>query len=109
MTSDALAYVSGDRVGGFDSVPISSKTVNAGEKAFDTGDLVISAYTGGPGVLALLIEYGGKTAFLSDCKASAVEMADWPESDVYVGCVGRADHVSTRQVDFPPQQRIRVN
>ena len=109
VTSDALAYVSGDREGGFDTVPIVAKVVGAGEPAFDTGDLVIRTYAGGPGTLALFVTYNDKTALLSDCAATPADIQSWPSADVYIGCVGRADHVSDRQVDFPPQLRIYVD
>lgn len=108
-TPDALAYVSGEHGGLFDTVPIVAKEVGAGEVAFDSGDLVIRAYAAGPGTIALLVEYNTHSVLISDCTASLADMRRWPKADVYIGCLGRTEQIASKQIEFPPNKRLYVN
>ena len=86
VTSDALAYVEGKRDGGFDQEAITARLIGPGEVAFDTGDLTISALSGGGAKLALLINYEGQTVLLAACGAEETDIATWPQVDMYIGC-----------------------
>lgn len=86
LTSDALAYLEGRRKGGFDQEALVADTLSSGDVAFDTGDLLITAYAGGPSRFALLIEYDGYKLMLAGCDARREDVLTWPDADAYIGC-----------------------
>ncbi len=86
VTSDALAYVEGNREGGFNQEAIVSKLIGPGDIVFDTGDLTIAAVQGGGAKIALLINYKGQKVLYADCGAEKPDIASWPSADLYIGC-----------------------
>lgn len=86
ITSDALAYVEGQRRGGFDVEAIKAHMISAGEIAFDTGDLTITALGAAPERFAYQVEYGGQLVIVADCGGQETQLARWPTADAYIGC-----------------------
>lgn len=107
ITSDALAYIEGARKGGFDSDAIIAKTVAAGDIAFDTGDLTITALPGGAGKLALWVDYEGRTLLLAGCGAEPNEIAIWPLADIYIGC-RQEGYAAPVAGDWPLVERVYI-
>lgn len=86
VTSDALSYIAGERRHGFDKAAIAAKRLEAGDIAFDTGDLTVMALSGGAAQLAFLVTYNGQRVILSACGAREQDIANWPEVEAYIGC-----------------------
>jgi len=108
ITSDALAYIEGERRGGFDQEAIIAKAVKPGDIAFDTGDLTVTAFAGGAGRLALLINYNGRDLFLAGCGAGLEDIATWPQADSYIGCEHASYSVSRTGV-WPLTELLKID
>ena len=85
--SDALAYVDGERRGGFSGQAMVANVVENGGLAFDTGDLQIKLLGGVTGELALLVSYNKRVILLAGCgDILAGDPRNWPIADAYIGC-----------------------
>ena len=108
ITSDALAYVKGERRGGFDVEAMTAVEVLPGDFAFNTGDLTVTALAAGNDQLALWIDYEGIAVLLSDCGAQPKEVAAWPIADHYLGCEG-TDYPVASQTSWPLTTRVYIS
>ena len=108
ITSDALAYIEGKRRGGFDKEAIIANAVKPGDVAFDTGDLTVTAFAGGAGQLALLVNYNEQDLLLAGCGAGPEHVAAWPRADIYVGCE-YASYPVLRTGAWPLTDAVKIN
>lgn len=109
ITSDALAYIEGKRAqGGFDQDAIVAQSLQPGDIAFDTGDLTVTAFSGGTGRLALFIQYNDRNVFLAGCGAGPEVAATWPEAELYMGCEYET-YAVPRIGEWPLVHRVEIN
>ena len=87
--SDAIIWTKTPPPGGFDIAPLVARDVPPGQGArvFDTGDLTVSAVTGGRARSPFNVGYDGRVLHLSPCEASRSRAA---AADRHVGCYGES-------------------
>jgi len=108
VTSDALAYVDGERRGGFSKQAMVANDVKGDGLVFDTGDLQIKAFAKIGGELALLVSYNGREVLVTGCGAKLVgDARNWPGGEAYIGCE-YPDYPVKRLGNWPLEKRIYV-
>ncbi|MEM9667802.1 MAG: hypothetical protein AAF950_02680 [Pseudomonadota bacterium] len=68
---DAMAFLAeGQDRQGFDTIPLTAKTISAGDLAFDTGDLTIEARRVGPDLFGFSVKYDDQIVLILPCDAA---------------------------------------
>lgn len=105
VTSDAIAYLEGEKRGGFDVEALQARTFNTGDVVFNTGDLKITALPGGPARTAFLIDYLGRTALIAQCGVPPLDIGSWPDVDVFVGCLSNDEAIKASKAHILPLRK----